>query len=311
MSIKANTANPPRNCPPAAKIYFSDYFDVPPEALADYGAFNVSPVVDLPLFVDPFLLFTSNKPKYKALHEEIIRYLKFLRDKSSQSAMSPGELKAWYCFHEVKQNCLGFCETGNKGIGLGVGFAKTLSSSLHSLFNDFGEEKVTKGSHLEKLMLISGGVGRDKISDFTTNLIKGFLVKYTETFAAKHVPSRLLRRVAVSHVEFDYEIGAWKSGHFDLPWFDDDFVLLTPEEILTKDDTWINKEDLRRDFPQIRACVENDALRAQIDNYFRSVLQSDKDKEPTRKSGGGDRIAPVTPPTPPGMRLRTGRFQTD
>jgi hypothetical protein len=29
------------------------------------------------------------------------------------------------------------------------------------------------------------------------------------------------------------------------------------------------------------------------------------------ESGGGGRIAPVTPPTPTGMRLRTGRFQSD
>ena len=29
------------------------------------------------------------------------------------------------------------------------------------------------------------------------------------------------------------------------------------------------------------------------------------------ESGGGDGIAPATPPTPPGMRLRTGRFQSD
>jgi len=29
------------------------------------------------------------------------------------------------------------------------------------------------------------------------------------------------------------------------------------------------------------------------------------------ESGRGDRIAPVTPPTPPGMRVRTGRFQSD
>lgn len=52
----------------------------------------------------------------------------------------------------------------------------------------------------------------------------------------------------------------------------DDYVLLTPEDILTKDDTWINKEDLRRDFPTIRESIPNDALRAQIDQYFRSVL---------------------------------------
>ena len=31
----------------------------------------------------------------------------------------------------------------------------------------------------------------------------------------------------------------------------------------------------------------------------------------TGESGGGDRIPPVTPPTPPGMRVRTGRFQSD
>ena len=29
------------------------------------------------------------------------------------------------------------------------------------------------------------------------------------------------------------------------------------------------------------------------------------------ESGRGGRIAPATPPTPPGMRLRTGRFQSD
>jgi hypothetical protein len=56
------------------KIYFSDIFDVSPDTLSDYGAFNVSPIVDLPLFVDPFLLFTSPKAEYQALHEEIIKY---------------------------------------------------------------------------------------------------------------------------------------------------------------------------------------------------------------------------------------------
>ena len=59
---------------------------------------------------------------------------------------------------------------------------------------------------------------------------------------------------------------------FELPWLGDDFVLLTPEDILTKDDTWINKEDLRRDFSAIRDAISNDALRAQINEYFSSVL---------------------------------------
>jgi hypothetical protein len=38
-------------------IYFSDYFKVAPETIEAYGAFNISLVADLPLFIDPFLLF--------------------------------------------------------------------------------------------------------------------------------------------------------------------------------------------------------------------------------------------------------------
>jgi hypothetical protein len=62
--------------------YFSDRFGVDPTALKNYGAFNVSIVTDLPLFIDPFLLFNSKKAKYKELHESIVEYLIFLRDKA-------------------------------------------------------------------------------------------------------------------------------------------------------------------------------------------------------------------------------------
>jgi hypothetical protein len=256
----------------AARIYFTDFFDVPPDVLADYGAFNVACIVDLPLFIDPFLLFTSSKPQYHALHNEIIRYLSFLRDKSVEGSINEGLLKAWYCFPEVKQNRLGFCLTGNNGRGLGMGFAQALNENLHHLFRDFGKEKVTKGSHLEKLVLIRERVGRDNISDFTTNLIKSYLLEYTQRFAKKHIDPLKLKRVNVSKAKFNYEFGVWEAAIFELPWLVDDYVLLTPEEILTKDDTWINKEDLRRDFPTIKEAIPNGALRAQIDQYFRSVL---------------------------------------
>jgi hypothetical protein len=64
------------------KIYFSDFFEVTPKTVERYGAFNVSLLADLPLFIDPFLLFNSRKPKYRQQHDEIIHYLAFLRDKS-------------------------------------------------------------------------------------------------------------------------------------------------------------------------------------------------------------------------------------
>ena len=134
---------------------------------------STSPLInDLPLFVDPFLLFNSEKLEYQALHEEMIRYLKFLRDKSEQGAIRPGLLEAWYKFPEVKQNWLGYSLVGNKGSGLGMRFARAMRANLASVFSNFGDEQVTHGSHLEKLCLIESGVGRDNISDFTTNLNK-------------------------------------------------------------------------------------------------------------------------------------------
>src|ERR1017187_9520370 len=103
--------------------YFSDYFDVPTSTVKRYGAFDVSLVTDLPLFIDPFLLFNSRKPRYKRLHEELIRYLAFLKEKSAAGSIDPGLLKSWFTFSEVKQNWLGFTRTGNAGAGPGPKFA--------------------------------------------------------------------------------------------------------------------------------------------------------------------------------------------
>lgn len=67
-------------------LYFSDIFEVSPKVLDKYGAFNISLITDLPLFIDPFLLFNSKKKEYRQLHDDIIKYLRFLKDKSIAEA---------------------------------------------------------------------------------------------------------------------------------------------------------------------------------------------------------------------------------
>jgi hypothetical protein len=67
----------------AVELYFSDYYGVDEHVLDAHGAFDISVVSDLPLFVDPFLLFNSPKAEYQGLHEEIVRYLRFLRDQAA------------------------------------------------------------------------------------------------------------------------------------------------------------------------------------------------------------------------------------
>lgn len=239
--------------------------------LEEYGAFDVSVVTDLPLFIDPFLLFHSDKPEYQALHQEIIRYLRFLRDKADPS-LDPAVIKNLYSFREVKQNWLGFTVMGNSGSGLGPDFAKALHGALSTIFSDFGDEGITRSPHLEKLALIGKGVGRDSISDFTTNLIKGYLLEYTQEFARTHLKPEDCDTFPVPRAVFNYETETWQTKRYYLPKLNDDFVILTPFDMLTCDDTWINHSDMVKSFPRLPEAVEDEVARGQINMYFASQL---------------------------------------
>ena len=266
-------------------IYFSDHFKVKEKDLEQHGAFNISLVADLPLFIDPFLLFNSKKEKYQRLHNDIIKYLVFLKKKSTSQTIDAGAIKAWYVFKEVEQNWLGFSVTGNKGSALGPNFGRALNANLHKIFYEFGQEKVSEGSHLEKLCLIKDGVGKDNISDFATNLIKEFLLEYTQAFAQKYIAENLRNKFRVQRVRFNYKTESWEDVEFDLPKFQNDFVILTPKELLTKDETWINKKDLFKNFEQIPNAISDDELRFKVNNYFLSRIPRDpeKKKKPTKK----------------------------
>ncbi|QOR37629.1 hypothetical protein HNO52_03160 [Billgrantia diversa] len=261
-------------------VYFSDYFSVSKDDLEEYGAFNVSLINDLPVFIDPFLLFNSDKPEYQHLHDEIIKYIGFLRDMSEAGTISKGLVRHWFLFPEVRQNWLGFSKVGNGGSGLGPDFANALNENLSNIFNDFGSEKITKSSHLEKLCLIKEGVGKDSISDFTTNLIKSYLCEYTQDFSQKYIDSSRTKSVMVPHAEFNYKTRRWTSKKYTLPYIDGDYVLLTPKDILTKDEAWINKHDIIGDFDDIVAAIPNVELRDQVNDYFlRRVPEDAKQRE--------------------------------
>jgi hypothetical protein len=274
--------------------FISDFFGFDETVFEQYGALNISVVNDLPLFIDPFLLFHSDKPEYLELHEKIIEYLVFLRDRAAEGHVDDGLLRNWYCFPEVKHNWLGFSESGNDGAGLGIDFARNLHANLHVIFSDFGDEMVTESSHLEKVCLVSDGVGRDNISDFTTNLIKDYLCRYTEKFAAEHLPPDAIRDVWVKRANFNYKTQSWARARYKLPWVNGDFVILTPKDMLTRDENWINRGDLIEDFEDVPTAIPDIQLRAAVFNYFEQELarrpkpeskrgKRAKDREPTKK----------------------------
>jgi hypothetical protein len=263
--------------------FFADHFKIDPDLLDEHGAFNISLVTDLPVFIDPFLLFNSTKPEYQELHQRIIQYLVFLRDKSLAGPVHDALLRSWYCFPEIRQTWLGFSRVGNSGSGLGFDFAAALHENLYRIFSDFGTEQVTRGSHLEKVCLIREGVGRDNISDFTANLIKEYLCNYSQTFALAHLAPDRRRRVAINNVRFNFATERWEPDRYVLPWINGDYVILTPKDMLTKDDTWINKNDLIREFHELPNAIPDDQLRMQVSNYFQRVLPRHRNREANQR----------------------------
>ncbi len=70
------------------KLLFSEYFEIDADVLDAYGVLNICIDADLPLFIDPFLLFSSEKPEYVGLHEQIVNHLIKLKELASDNQNS-------------------------------------------------------------------------------------------------------------------------------------------------------------------------------------------------------------------------------
>ena len=62
-------------------LKFSELFEVPKEVLEEEGFVDISLLCDLPLFIDPFLIFGSQKEEYQLLNDEINKYFTELAKK--------------------------------------------------------------------------------------------------------------------------------------------------------------------------------------------------------------------------------------
>lgn len=262
-------------------IHFSDFFDLDPAVLRDYGAFDSSLIADAPVFIDPFRLYASDKDEYGELHRYVIRYLCFLKDLClTQRGISQGTYNQFFKFPEVKNLYMGFSKTGNCGKGLGIKFARMLQENFRGPLLTFGDEKISESSHLEKLCVVSPGVGKDFISDFSANLLKGFLLRYTQDFAKKHLRRDQCGTFGEGKAVFNFDKQDWQPDEFYLPVFKDDYVLLAPRDILTRDETWISHRGLLCDLKRLPQTIGNEALRAKLEDLLLSIELAER-KIPT------------------------------
>ena len=128
---------------------------------------------DLPLYVDPFLLWKSPSQQDQALHTSMINsfnHLNFLMHHGREG--EAGEILI--IASECEEVGLGH-SMKRKGKRIGDGKA----NEILSLFKDIPEYSRYGFTHFEEIQLYIKDISKDRISDFACNFIKSFLIDFT------------------------------------------------------------------------------------------------------------------------------------
>lgn len=128
---------------------------------------------DLPLCIDPFLLYKSRREDLQSAHKTLLSLFKaaFVAFKSGEMEL----VSLLIDFPEVPEIRFGYASKSIAGRGIGEILGKLVIETLRN-----SPALVERGiRHVEELQLFSVGIAEDRISDMAANVIKQYLVKYT------------------------------------------------------------------------------------------------------------------------------------
>jgi hypothetical protein len=136
---------------------------------------DIDPASDMQLFIDPyFLSIAEDEWSYAAtttIRNFFQQFINLVRSGRLEEAR-----KLFSHFGEPNETCLGLSKGLPSGRGIGELNADELFESLRK------SKAVATGivEHLEDARIFVEGIGRDKVSDMATNIIREHLLAYTE-----------------------------------------------------------------------------------------------------------------------------------
>jgi hypothetical protein len=269
-------------------MYFSDFFKIKRGAEDDW--FDPILDTDTKLFVDPFLIFQDDHQDWAGAHDELIAHFDRCFQLIAQGNRDPKTVPyrkalALLRFPEPREFCLGYTATGTRGSGGGEAYAELIAEAM----SDAIERGLQDLRHFEELGVLNEGIGPDRISDLTCNVLRQRFVSYTQAVAARHK----LTTERVTMPAFNATRVAWQPVPVDLPMNPDGDrpVLLVPERflhelpVLNADDWWENyeAEQLRNDvnYEVLRRVKKRDIVNAARRNPQRVRAWAQK-KEQTK-----------------------------
>jgi len=159
---------------------------IPSDVIAAIGAIDVTLNCDTNLFIDPLLLAEASDPTFRACATAAYEGRFHQLIELLAASRAPDDI-AWRAarkrlsFHEVPYTHLGY-SSGTGGSGFGEGLAGNLLATAKQVV-DLGVENANL---FIALALFEDGVGADRISDMTTNIILDCLADFTAS-ACNHL----------------------------------------------------------------------------------------------------------------------------
>lgn len=151
---------------------FTDYHDIYiPQSELDFAIPFLNE--DIPLYVDPFLLWKSPSLQDKGLHSTLLSAFNNL-GRLVKTGMQDQAINQLIVASECDEVGL-----GNSVNRSGKRIGRKLAKDILALFERVEYYRNHGFRHIEEISLLVSGINKDRISDITCSFLKSFLIDYT------------------------------------------------------------------------------------------------------------------------------------
>lgn len=187
---------------------------------------NINPNRDFPAYLNPFVFSTRPDP-FSVNASRIIRgFFQHNLDliRTGQVAAARANFRH---LNEPNETCLGMSRRKPRGNGVGEDNAEDLFDSI------LNSNALASGlvDHLEDTAIFIPGIGRDKVSDMTTNIVRSSLIEYTQ--AQCDLLGIPLTPNVPSGFYWDSINRRWEQEHTDMLIINNKKILLVPKGVVS------------------------------------------------------------------------------
>lgn len=243
---------------------FSEIFGINKEQ-AELDFVDITPGSDIPLYIDPTALTSRDDNWSLYCHELVVSFFEAVLEAVKNGNRNRG-IRLLSHLGEPEETHLGVSQNGNRGRGIG-------DIQASELFIALSESSAAKSGLLEDLTdfaLFIPRIGRDKISDMTTNIIRDALITYTqEQCKLYNIPMKSVS----SGFYWSKEKLEWEQSYKELPICNSSKILLVPKYAV-RHEVGVDYSQYRRHF--VLDFLQEEHLRA--DDSLVTTLRDKKGK---------------------------------